>query len=69
MKNESVLFLISEYAPIETADQKLWGSFIEKLEIYISRKHPIDILVIECDTTAYTVRVLKNGLNKPEKVY
>ena len=39
MKNEVVLFLISAYAPIEYADQKLCNCFIEKLEFCISRKH------------------------------
>ena len=39
MKNEFVLFLISAYAPIEYADQKLCNCFIEKLEFCISRKH------------------------------
>lgn len=40
MKNEVVLFLISAYAPIENADQKLCNCFIEKLEFCISLKHP-----------------------------
>ena len=45
MKNEVVLFLISAYAPIEYADQKLCNYFIEKLEFCISRKHPSDIRI------------------------
>ena len=52
MKNEVGLFLISAYAPIGNANQKLWDNFIEKLEICISRKHPSDILVIGCDTNS-----------------
>ena len=40
MKNEVGLFLISAYAPIGYADQKLWDNFIEKLEVCKSRKHP-----------------------------
>ena len=30
MKNEAGLFLISAYAPIGNADQKIWNSFIEE---------------------------------------
>ena len=52
MKNEVGLFLISAYAPIGNANQKLWDNFIEKLETSISRKHPSDILVIGCDTNS-----------------
>ena len=50
--NNVGLFLISAYAPIGNADQNLWDSFIEKLEICISRKLPNDILVIGCDTNS-----------------
>ena len=49
MKNEVELFLIFSYAPIGNANQKLWDTFIEKLQICISRKHPNDIIVIGCD--------------------
>ena len=49
MKNEANLFLISAYAPIGNANQKLWDNFIE---IYISRKHHNDILVLGCDTNS-----------------
>ena len=49
MKNEVELFLIFAYAPIGNANQKLWDTFIEKLQICISRKHPNDIIVIGCD--------------------
>ena len=49
MKNEVGLFLISAYAPIGNANQKLWDNFIEKLEICTNRKHPSDILVIGYD--------------------
>ena len=52
MKNEVGLFLVSAYVPIGNVDQKLWDSFIEKLEICISRKPPSDILVIGCDTNS-----------------
>ena len=52
MKNEVGLFLISAYAPIGNANQKLWDNFIEKLEICTNRKHPSDILVIGYDTNS-----------------
>ena len=52
MKNEVGLFLITAFAPIGSANKKLWDNFIEKLETCISRKHPNDILVIGCDTNA-----------------
>ena len=43
---------MSAYAPIVNANHKLRDNFIEKLEILISRKHPNDILVIDCDTNS-----------------
>ena len=52
MKNEVGLFLITAFAPIGSANKKLWDNFIEKLETCISRKHPNDILVIGCDTNS-----------------
>ena len=52
MKNEVGLFVISAYAAIRNANQKLWNNLIEKLEICISRKHNCDILVIGCDTNS-----------------
>ena len=47
------LSLISPYAPIGNANQKLWDNFIEKLEKCISRNEPNDIRVILCDTNNY----------------
>ena len=52
MKNEVELFLVSAFTPIGNTNQKPLDNFIEKLEIYISRKHPNDILVIGCNTNA-----------------
>ena len=52
MKNEVGLFLISVYAPIGNTNQKLCENVIEKLEICISRTHPSDILVTDCDTNS-----------------
>ena len=46
------IFLVSAYAPVGTADQKLWDEFFEQLNSCCSRKQRSDILIIGSDTNS-----------------
>ena len=43
------VYLVSAYAPVGNADQRVWDSFLENIEKCLDRKQKYDVLVIGCD--------------------
>ena len=46
------LLLISAYAPDSSQPEEVWEDYIEKLEVCVQRKRPVDIVIIGTDTNA-----------------